>query len=203
MRLQDHPSRRRTRIEVEATNMTTRILISTIALGLAAVSGNALADNGRHKGHDRDRDGDYARVVRVEPLMERVRYTVPVEQCWTEERVRSNRSSDAGAALVGGAIGAIFGHAIGDGRGRTAATLGGAVIGAAVGNELSKSDSRRDRGRRYEQVERCRTSYEERFDERVVSYRVTYEYNGRRQVTQMPYDPGRYLRVAVDVHPLG
>jgi uncharacterized protein YcfJ len=187
--------------------MNTRILVSTIALGLAAVSVNALADNGRHKGHDRDRDrdrdGDYARVVQVEPLMERVRYTVPVEQCWTEERVRSNRSSDAGAALVGGAIGAIFGNAIGDGRGRTAATLGGAVIGAAVGNELSKSDSRRDRGRRYEQVERCRTRYEERYDERVVSYRVTYEYNGRRQVTQMPYDPGRYLRVAVDVHPLG
>ncbi len=40
---------------------------------------------------------------------------------------------------------------------------------------------------------------EERFDERVAGYRVTYEYNGRRQVTQLPYDPGRYLRVAVDV----
>ena len=94
-------------------------------------------------------------------------------------------------------------HSIGDGRGRTAATLGGAVIGAAVGNELSKSDSRRDRRPRYEQVERCRTAYEERFDERVAGYRVTYEYNGRRQVTQLAYDPGRYLRVAVDVHPLG
>jgi uncharacterized protein YcfJ len=187
--------------------MKTRILISAVAIGLTAVSGAALADNGKHKGHDRnrdrDRDGDYARVVHVEPLVERVRYTVPVEQCWTEERVRSGRSSDAGAALVGGAIGAIFGHAIGDGRGRTAATLGGAVIGAAVGNELSKSDSRRDRGPRYEQVERCRTAYEERFDERVAGYRVTYEYNGRRQVTQLAYDPGRYLRVAVDVHPLG
>jgi len=184
--------------------MKTRILISTLALGLAAVSANALADNGRHRGQDRDRDrdGDYARVVQVEPLMERVRYTVPVEQCWNEEQVRSGRS-DSGAAIVGGALGAIFGHAIGDGHGRTAATLGGAVIGAAVGNELSKSDSRRDRGPRYEQVQRCRTRYEERFDERVAGYRVTYEYNGRRQVTQLPYDPGRYLRVAVDVHPLG
>jgi uncharacterized protein YcfJ len=188
--------------------MNTRILISAVAIGLAAVSGAALADNGKHKGHDRnrdrDRDGDYARVVRVDPLIERVRYTVPVEHCWTEERVRSGRSSDAGAALVGGAIGAIFGHAIGDGRGRTAATLGGAVIGAAVGSELSRSDSRRDDRRpRYEEVQRCRTSYEDRFDERVAAYRVTYEYNGRRQVTQLPYDPGRYLRVAVDVHPLG
>jgi uncharacterized protein YcfJ len=187
--------------------MNTRILISALTIGLTALSGTALADNGKHKGHDHnrnhDRDGDYARVVRVEPLVERVRYTVPVEQCWTEERVRSGRTGDAGAALVGGAIGAIFGNAIGDGRGRTAATLGGAVIGAAVGNELSKSDSRRDRRPRYEEVERCRTRYEERFDERVAGYRVTYEYNGRRQVTQLPYDPGRYLRVAVNVHPVG
>jgi uncharacterized protein YcfJ len=185
--------------------MNTRILISALAIGLTAASGNAIADNGKHRGQDRgrDRDGDYARVVHVEPLVQRVRYTVPVEQCWTEDRVRSSRTSNAGAALVGGAIGAIFGHAIGDGRGQTAATLGGAVIGAAVGNEVSKSENRRDRGPRYEQVERCRTSYEERFDERVQGYRVTYEYNGRRQVTQLPYDPGRYLRVAVDVHPLG
>src|SRR5690606_25380494 len=117
-------------------NMNTRILVSAVAIGLAAVSGTALADNGRHKGHDRDRgrDGDYARVVRVEPMVERVRYTVPVEHCWVEERVRTSRSGDAGAAIVGGALGAIFGNAIGDGR--TAATLGGAVIGAAVGNEL-------------------------------------------------------------------
>src|SRR5690606_24893295 len=57
-------------------NMNTRILVSAVAIGLAAVSGTALADNGRHKGHDRDRgrDGDYARVVRVEPMVERVRY---------------------------------------------------------------------------------------------------------------------------------
>jgi uncharacterized protein YcfJ len=184
--------------------MNTRNLIGAFALAITVASGSALADNGRHRGHDRDRDrdGDYARVVRVEPLIERVRYTVPVEQCWAEERVRS-RSGDAGGAVVGGVIGALLGHAIGDGRGRTTATLGGAVIGAAVGNEITKSDSRRDRGPRYETIERCRTRYEERFEERVSSYRVTYEYNGRRQVTQLAYDPGRYLRVAVDVHPLG
>lgn len=183
--------------------MNTRILVSVLAIGITAVSGSALADNGRHKGHDRDRhrDDDYARVVRVEPMIERVRYTVPVEQCWVEDRARPGRSGDAGAALIGGAIGAIFGNAIGDGR--TAATLGGAVVGAAVGSELSKSDSRRDRRPRYEQVERCRTHHEERFEERVAGYRVTYEYHGRRQVTRLPYDPGRYLRVAVDVHPLG
>lgn len=184
--------------------MNNRILITAVALAFTAASANALADNGRHKGNRHRDQGEYARVVRVEPLVHRVRYTVPVEQCWTEERVRGERrSGDKGAAVIGGAIGAILGNAIGDGRGRTAATLGGAVVGAAIGNEIGK-DARRDyREPRYEQVQRCRTNYEERFDERVEGYRVTYEYNGRRQVTQLPYDPGRYLRVAIDVHPVG
>jgi uncharacterized protein YcfJ len=37
----------------------------------------------------------------------------------------------------------------------------------------------------------------------VSGYRVTYVYDGRRGVTRLPYEPGRYIRVAVDVHPLG
>lgn len=187
--------------------MNHRILVSAVAIGLVAVSGNVLADQGRdrHNNYRSDRDSDYARVVRVEPLVQRVRYTVPVEQCWVEELVRNDRRvANPGAAIVGGAIGAILGNRIGDGHGRAAATLGGAVVGAAIGNEVGKSGNRNDyRQPRYEQVERCRTTQEERFDERVSAYRVTYEYNGRRQVTQLPYDPGRYLRVAVDVHPLG
>lgn len=189
--------------------MNNQILISAVALAITAVSGSALADNGNYRGdrnHARgNRDTDYARVVQVEPVLERVRYTVPVEQCWTEDRVRPDRRpANAGAAIFGGAVGAILGNAIGHGDGRRAATLGGAVVGAAIGNELGKSDGRGDyREPRLEQVQHCRTRQEERFDERVAGYRVTYEYNGRRQVTQLPYDPGRYLRVAVDVHPLG
>jgi uncharacterized protein YcfJ len=81
--------------------------------------------------------------------------------------------------------------------------VGGAVLGAAVGNEIGKNGRHDYREPRYEEVQRCSTRYEERFDERVAGYRVTYDYNGRRQVTRLPYDPGRYLRVAVDVHPLG
>ena len=32
-------------------------------------------------------------------------------------------------------------------------------------------------------------------------YRVTYEYQGRRQVTELPYRPGERIRVRVDVTP--
>jgi uncharacterized protein YcfJ len=203
--------------------MKSKILISAVTLALVAAAGGALADNGRHRGdrgdHGRDysrdygrdynrdhgRGYDYARVLRVEPLVQRVRYSVPVEQCWTEQRVRGgNRSDSTGGAIVGGAVGAILGNTIGRGDGRRAATVGGAVVGAVLGSELARSDGRRDyREPRYEEQQRCRTEYEDRYDERVSGYRVTYEFNGRRQVTQLPYEPGRYLKVAVDVHPLG
>jgi uncharacterized protein YcfJ len=197
-------------MQVEAV-MKNRILAATVAMAIAATSGTALADNGRHNGRDYrgNGDADYARVVRVEPLMERVRYSVPVEQCWNEGRVRDDgyrgSGSKVGAAIMGSVVGAVFGNALGGhGDSRRAATVGGAVLGAAVGNEIGKNDARRDyREPRYEEVQRCSTRYEERFDERVTAYRVTYDYNGRRQVTQLPYDPGRYLRVSVDVHPLG
>ncbi len=45
--------------------------------------------------------------------------------------------------------------------------------------------------------------YDERFEERVEGYRVTYVCNGITQTTQLPYDPGDRIRVRVDVHPEG
>lgn len=196
--------------------MNRKILVGTLAAILGTVSVGAAAGPGRGYDDDgyrardgyRDRDGyrgrDYARVLRVEPLVERVRVSVPVEQCWTEERVVGGYRADrTGAAIVGGAIGAILGSQIGHGDGRRAATLGGAVAGAAVGSELARNAQRRGEAPRVEAVERCRTRYEDRYDEQVAAYRVTYVYNGRREVTELPYDPGRYIRVAVDVRPLG
>jgi uncharacterized protein YcfJ len=185
--------------------MNSRILTTGAVLALA-LSQATLADHGRRGYGDRDYDagrgrdrGDYARVIGVEPMYERVRYSVPVENCWVEGRERgsTNRTS---AAIVGGAMGALIGSNIGRGEGRRAATLGGAFLGAVVGSESARRDSR---GPRYEELQRCQTRYEERYDERVAGYRVTYEYGGRRGVTRLPYEPGRYIRVAVDVHPLG
>ena len=50
-------------------------------------------------------------------------------------------------------------------------------------------------------VQRCETRYHETCEERIDGYRVTYVYNGRRQVTELPYEPGDRIRVRVDVSP--
>lgn len=179
--------------------MNNKVLIGLTTLALGAASVATQAGSGRHD-RGRDRGQEYARVVQVEPLYERVRYTVPVEHCWNEQLVRTSRGADrAGAAILGGAVGALLGNSIGHGDGRRAATVGGALIGAAIGSELGSDGGYREV--RHETVQRCEIHEEVRHEERVAAYRVTWIYNGRREVSRLPYDPGRYLPVAVDVRP--
>lgn len=45
--------------------------------------------------------------------------------------------------LIGGAAGGLLGHQVGGGRGQTAATIGGAVLGAVAGNQIEKRSTDR------------------------------------------------------------
>ncbi len=172
--------------------------LAVLALGAGPLAAQA---GGRHD-DDRGRDGYHhydrhdnrarARVVRVEPLYERVRYMVPVEHCWNEQVRRVRGDSASGAAVAGGLIGAVIGNRVGDGRG--VATVAGAIAGAAIGNELGRDGRHREVV--VDHVRRCEVRQEARFEQRVVAYRVTYEFRGRRDVTRLAYDPGRYVAIA-------
>jgi uncharacterized protein YcfJ len=151
--------------------MFRKLWISGLAVGLAATSAGAWADdsrdgyqydNGRYaRDHRDDRYGngdyDYARVVNVEPLRRRVRISEPVRECWDEPvyqsngGYRSNYRSDGpvssphvGSTLLGGLIGGVVGNQIGAGRGRDAARVAGVLIGSAIGNNISH-ERQRDR----------------------------------------------------------
>ena len=168
---------------------------------------------------DSDRNGrvsileafDYAKVVDVQPMITRVRVDTPQRECWDETRVEGGGyrngplpRSNAGGALLGAVIGAAIGNQIGSGSGRRAATVGGAVVGAAIGNreaERRNAQYGTPGPEREYTVQRCETRYRQEWQDRVDGYRVTYVYNGRRQVTEMPHKPGDRIRVRVDVSP--
>ena len=190
-----------------------------VVLGLSAVA-FALASAGVHAQdrydrryddrYERDYDSrydergyDYAKVVDVEPLTTRVRVSTPQRECWDETRLDERRPrTSAGGALLGAVIGGVIGHQIGSGRGRDAATAAGAVIGAGIGHR--EAERRAAAGQlppREYTVQRCDTRYSDHWEERIEGYRVTYVYNGRRQVTELPYRPGDRIRVRVDVTP--
>jgi len=203
-----------------------KIVVSLVAAAVTAASAGALAqgpehnnpygqdpyDQGRYE-QDRYDNGDaaydYARVIDVQPLVTRVRVTTPQRECWDETRV-DNRGygnsplprSSAGGAVLGGIVGAVLGHQIGHGQGRDAATAVGAVVGAAVGSQQAQRRAAYASAppQQYT-VQRCETRYRDEWQERTDGYRVTYVYNGRRQVTELPYRPGDRIRVRVDVSP--
>ena len=86
--------------------------------------------------------------------------------------------------------------------GRDAATAVGAVVGAAVGSQQAQRRAAyASAPPQSYTVQRCETRYRDEWQERTDGYRVTYVYNGRRQVTEMPNRPGDRIRVRVDVSP--
>lgn len=184
--------------------MFRKLCISTVGVALAVVSAGALADNesdGYYDSDDRSDAYDYASVVHVEPLRRQVRVSEPVRECWEERRYGSDgpfSSNHIGGTLVGSLIGGVLGNQVGDGRGRQVARAAGAIIGGAVGYNVSRNRRGYDGESDYE---RCETRYRDSYEERVDAYNVTYEYAGRRYLTQLPYDPGDRIRIRVDVTP--
>lgn len=173
-------------------NNTILAALAAVVLGAASAAQAGGRHSHHHDHHDRHDHRARARVVQVQPIVERVRFSVPVEHCWNERERHVHRDGDRTAAtLVGGAVGAVIGNRVGDGRG--GATVAGAIAGAVVGSQLAG-----DRGREvhYRDVRRCEVRHEERFERRVVAYRVTYEHRGRREVARLAYDPGRYVAIA-------
>ena len=157
---------------------------------------------------------DRARVLNVRPVQDRI--PVTREECWNDRQrgyeERRVTRSDTGAAIgpgtvLGAIIGGVAGHQVGNGRGKDAATAGGAVIGGLIGNQVDR-DNRGAPGSVTEvervpverNVERCRQVQEVR--EATVGYDVEYEFAGKRFNTRLDRDPGRFLRVAVNVVPV-
>jgi uncharacterized protein YcfJ len=187
-----------------------------VALGMLGMASSATAGHppqwAKAKGrahYDRDyRDAEYARVVDVDPIVRRVRVSEPEQSCWTEEEaVRSGPArSEVRGTLIGGLIGAAVGHQLGRHQDvGPVAIVGGSMIGAAIGNGVGASKAER-RGEyvpvRYRDVERCEVNYRESWEETIDGYEVTYVYNGRKYTTVMPYDPGKRVRVDVNVRPV-
>ena len=192
---------------------------------LALVAGTASAQyydsryDSRYDAGYRGENGprwDTARVVNVDPIL------APGEpsyrqQCWQEpvryvSRERGygdRRHGGVGPAtntVLGGIVGAAIGRQFGDGDGRRAATVAGALIGGAIANDRSRPRYDDGYGRTYEREtvryeQRCQTVADGRSEDRVVGYRVAYDYNGHVYTPETPYHPGESIRVRVDVVP--
>ncbi len=140
----------------------------------------------------------FADVVAVQPITEQV--SRPSQQCWTEMQqvTQSAPQRNYLGAIIGGVAGGLLGSHVGKGNGRIA----GAAVGAGVGAIAGHTVANRDAGRTVvttQPVQRCQQV--DNFETVTTGYHVTYEFDGQRFSTRLPYNPGNQLRVNVAVTP--
>jgi len=148
---------------------------------------------------------DYAKVLRVTPVVRYVTVTTPVKECWDDVEYYTRSRPEpgrAGRTLFGAIVGGVIGHQFGSGNGNDAATVAGSLIGAAVANSGHEGPAYQTT--EYSRpVRRCETNYQSHEEERVEGYDVIYSYNGRKYATRTPFDPGKRIKIRVDVRPVG
>lgn len=118
-----------------------------------------------------------------------------------------HRPGEGAAGLVGGLIGGLIGNQFGGGRGRTALTVAGAMLGASVARDRVRRDrypgadypaSPSD----YRIVRQCTERVQTRRVRDLEGYDVSYRYQGETFHKWMDERPGQTIPVRVSVEPL-
>jgi uncharacterized protein YcfJ len=140
-----------------------------------------------------------ANVVGIAPITEQVNH--PTRQCWTETQQITQAAPQPHnplGAIIGGVAGGLLGSTVGRGNGRIAGAAVGAGVGAITGDAVANQNTGSTVTTAVP-VQRCQQA--DNFEMVTTGYQVTYEYDGQRFSTRLPYNPGSQLRVNVAVTP--
>lgn len=180
---------------------------STFAIVLLVLSPALMADH-KHNKNNRPNQGaqiqhfDYARVIKATPIYREVRVSNPVRECWDEPVKHTRNNKSAGGMVAGGLIGGIVGHQIGKGRGKKLATAVGAILGAQIGHDAVNGHVKPAQSDYVEYQKFCDTRQQVSYEEIVDGYKVTYRYKGERYSIEMPYHPGKRIKLRIQVSPV-
>ncbi len=180
---------------------------TTLLLVLLTVSFTVNADFKHHNNFDKSGFIAYAKVIDVTPVYREVKVSTPVKECWKEPVTHTRRtghgsSHSAGGILAGGLIGGIIGHQFGKGRGNKVSTAVGTLIGAQIGHDASRGGHTSSQSiyTRYENF--CEVQNQVSYEEILDGYKVTYRYKGKKYQTEMPYDPGKKIKLKISIEPV-
>lgn len=180
---------------------------STIAVTLLILSPALMADHKhskqkKHNYQSQIQHYDYARVIRATPIYREIRVSNPVRECWDKPVTHTRNHKSAGGMVAGGLIGGIVGHQIGKGRGKKLATAVGTILGAQIGHEAVNGHVKSDHGNYVEYEQHCDTRQQVSYEEVIDGYKVIYKYKGQRYNIEMPYDPGKRIKMRIQVSPV-
>ncbi|MCH7881344.1 MAG: glycine zipper 2TM domain-containing protein [Proteobacteria bacterium] len=182
---------------------------SVLAMTLVLVSANLLASSD-HEGRKHGAKNifvDFGKVIDATPIYRQVRVSNPVRECWDEPviytRNEYSQPKSASGMAVGGILGGIIGHQIGKGRGKKLATVMGTIIGAQIGHAAVNGHVTSNRSSSYTVYEeRCDVRHQVSYEEVLHGYRVTYRYQGEQYELEMPYHPGKRIKLRIQIIPV-
>jgi len=180
---------------------------STFAIALLVLSPVLMADHKSNKHHKHGYESqferfDYARVVNVKPIYREVRVSNPIQECWDTPVKHTRNHKSADGILAGGLIGGVVGHQVGKGHGKKLATAVGAILGASIGHKAVNGHASSSNNGYVEYEQHCNTRQQVSYEEVVDGYKVTYQYKGERYRIEMPYDPGKRIKMRIQVTPV-
>ncbi len=141
---------------------------------------------------------EYVSVQSSTPEYQQSNSRVPYQECYNRRVPVSSYSSHSNnynqqqatsSAIVGGALGGVIGHQFGSGRGKDAATIGGAILGTLVAGNAARDQYNSNYNPQYAQSSQyqtkreCVTKYRYQSQQRVfVGYKNVAYYKGRKIV---------------------
>jgi uncharacterized protein YcfJ len=178
------------------------------AMILVLISATAMADSShkRYKNHSRNMAYDFAKVVDVRPIYREIEVSNPVRECWDEPVIQAHGSGghkSASGMAVGGILGGVIGHQIGKGNGKKLATAVGTILGAQIGhNAVNGNTHAVSQNSHTEYEQHCSVRHQVSYEEVLDGYRVTYRFQGEKYQIEMPYDPGKRIKLRIQIEPV-
>ena len=148
--------------------------------------------NTRHK-ENMHHSAGYARVIFVKPVYKTVRVSRPQVKCVNHSPYQSGGTvihyGSPEQAVMGGLIGGIVGHQLGNNRNRAFTTMAGVVIGSTIANNMTGASYSVSQYRR-DSHQHCRQQTLIIEQQKIVGYKVKYRYRGKIYVTKTRHHPG-------------
>ena len=78
----------------------------------------------------------------------------------------------------------------------------GTLIGAQLGHNAINGHIESGRSSNIEYQERCNVRHQVSYEEVIEGYQVTYRYQGEQYQVEMPYHPGKRIKLRIQIVPV-
>jgi len=182
------------------SNFFIAILLLGIFPPLVSASPGKHHNHQKYSNHDRHHTR-YAKVIFVKPIYRTIQIQQPRLDCQHQNPRHSSvtvvHQHSPERIIMGGVLGGIIGHGLGNAYNRDVTTLAGVVIGSAIAHDVSTINYSSQHHPAVPQSY-CRERVSIIEQRKLVGYKVKYKYRGNVFTTRTHYHPGKRIEIQTE-----